>query len=331
MWVPGNQFEYSRKMKNINLPKGDRTPLNFRLLQPTFGERLKRPVRRIVYPWLNLLASKRLKTLFGTSQFSPNTWLWGQRGNDYATHRRRVNNIMPVIGKDLLIAGCGTGRDIESWLEWNPRSVVGIDYFDYSRAWGEIRSAAGAQRPSTSLCFIQGDLECLTEINSGSIDIVGSDAVFEHVRNLSAVLSEFYRVLRPGGLLYATFGPLWYCWGGDHVSGTDHPQQGYDHLLLSELEYESALNRMGQFMHSEDDARTWINNKLFSYLKPYEYVDKLEKAGFSRKYVGAIIEPRAVECLRTNPAIKARLICDYDLQTLVVTGMTIVYGKSFSQ
>ena len=44
------------------------------------------------------------------------------------------------------------------------------------------------------------------------------------------------------GFLYSTFGPLWYSWGGDHVSGVNDINNGYNHLLMNDREYKNYLS-----------------------------------------------------------------------------------------
>jgi len=52
----------------------------------------------------------------------------------------------------------------------------------------------------------------------------------------------------------------------------------------------------------------------------------LETAGFSKLYLGAVIEPRAIRCLREHPEIRQRLQGIEELD-LLITGMTVIYGK----
>jgi SAM-dependent methyltransferase len=210
----------------------------------------------------------------------------------------------------------------------HPRSVLAIDWFDYTRAWQKWRSQFQRTAPDVDVRFAQGDLEDLGDLPERSFDVFGSDAVFEHVRNLSRVLAQAFRVLRDGGLLYATFGPLWYAWGGDHISGSDRLDNGYNHLLLGPEDYRAYVSGAGDHSHSEHDGRTWIEHDLFSRLRPAEYLVRLHAAGLERLFVAAIVEPRAVECLKRNPAIARRLIPVYGLPSLVTTGITVVYAKS---
>jgi SAM-dependent methyltransferase len=312
------------------LPIEDRTPAGYALPQTTLAEwMVKRPVRRFVYPLYNRVVDRWLRNRYRSlSPFPVDRWLWGQRGNDFESHRRGINRLLSLRRRTVMIAGCGTGRDILSWLPYEPDRIIGVDYFRYDTAWHQLRKHAHDRYPSTRLDFQQGELTRLDTIADATVDVVGSDAVFEHIRDLPAVSRELWRVLRPGGLLYATFGPLWYCWGGDHVSGYDGIANGYNHLLFGEKDYAAYLSAAGPHEHSEHDGRTWIENDLFSRLRPAEYLSIIHTQGFERRYVAAIIDPRAVQCLSLNPDAGRTLRARHQEMDLIVTGMTIIYQKS---
>lgn len=310
------------------LPDGDRTPPDFALPVVSLGERLKRPLRRLLYPLYGCVVDAWIRRQgYAGLGLDSDFWLWGQRGNDYEALRRRVNRTVAIRGSRILIAGCGTGRDILSWLAYEPRLLMGMDYFNYERAWKALRDSARQRHPRTEVTFRQADLACMNNFPGESVDVVGSDAVLEHLRNLREVLREFHRILRPGGVLYATFGPLWYCWGGDHFSGHDNILTGYNHLLLESEAYEAYLREAGSHSHSEHDGRTWMENDLFSRLRPAEYLAALENAGFERREVGVIIEPRAVQYLRRSGAAGEKLLAQHGLLDLIITAMTIIYRK----
>jgi len=176
--------------------------------------------------------------------------------------------------------------------------------------------------------FMQVDLARMSDVPDASVDVVGSDAVFEHLRDLPGVLAEFRRVLRPGGGLYATFGPLWYGWGGDHVSGYDRLEAGFNHLVLGRDEWLQYVDAMGATGHSEHDGRTWIEHDLFSRLRPTEYLSHLSASGFSCSFVSAIIDPRAVQALQSSSALRDALLRDHPIRDLLVCGMTIIARRT---
>lgn len=308
------------------LPTGDRTPSGYIL--PVTGrlEIVKGLFRRFFYPVYNAFNHLFLAHHYASPDFQPDLWLWGQRGNDYERHRRRVAKFSPLNGRHVLVAGCGTARDVESWVQQNPQRIVGIDWFSYDSAWGHWKQRFNQIAPGVEVQFAQADLACMSEFSDASFDVVSSDAVFEHLKNLPEVLAEFHRILRPGGLLYATFGPLWFGWGGDHVSGYDSITSGYNHLILDQTAYRIYLNGVGKHTHSEHDGRTWIEHDLFSRLTPRQYLNYLNMAGFKRRFVSAMIDPKAAACLR-HRQFDMTALDRFDELDLLVCGMTIIYER----
>lgn len=307
------------------LPISEHTPEDFTLPRESAIERLiKAPIRRYLYPAYNFFIHQWLSRKYQDSTMRPDLWLWGNRGNDYARNRRRVNRILPLSGKNILIVGCGSGRDVASWLPYRPAYLVGVDYLNYGKAWSRFHQYAKDRYPATELDFFQADIADLSQFSNASFDLVGSDAVFEHVKDIPTALREIHRVLRPGGILYAGYGPLWYCWGGDHVSGFDTIAAGYNHLVLEPRAYKQYLDRGIKAVNSIGILAKY---DLFSYLHPNEYLSAFSAAGFEKLFFSLIIEPKAVRCLKENPYLKTRLLKESTEIDLIVDGMTVVYKK----
>lgn len=125
-----------------------------------------------------------------------------------------------------------------------------------------------------------------------AFDAAISVATFEHIQDLSAVLTEVHRVLRPGGWFYAFFGPIWSSCRGHHVRvqvgdrGIHHykpetnPLPDFCHLLLSRRELTEALKGrvdgdlvapVVEWLHDT----TWIN-RLFHH----EYLEIFSSSPF---------------------------------------------------
>lgn len=58
---------------------------------------------------------------------------------------------------------------------------------------------------------------CDTGFPESHFDLIMSFSAFEHIHNFSAALAELHRVLKPGGLLYTRFGPIWSAPYGHHL------------------------------------------------------------------------------------------------------------------
>ena len=98
-------------------------------------------------------------------------------------------------GLRILDAGCGTGA-LSAWLAAD-HTVLGIDQ---SHASLQALQGRGSHALTT-----QGDLARLP-LRSDSVDAVVSNVVIPHVADdaLAAVLAEWHRVIRPGGVLIFT-------------------------------------------------------------------------------------------------------------------------------
>lgn len=108
--------------------------------------------------------------------------------------------------------GCGTGRliaEVKSWGRW--RAIIGIDGSTAALGFCQKRGRAS---------FVQTDFEAGLPVDSEAVDLVTSLDVVEHIENDEELLAEFYRVLRPNGLVIITvpaYKKLWTYW--DDVLG----------------------------------------------------------------------------------------------------------------
>lgn len=105
--------------------------------------------------------------------------------------------------KSVLDAGCGTGRNIR-WFLKRGFAVYGID--GDPAAIARVRRTAAELAPAIPPAhFIVGDLSRLPWRDK-TMDAVISSAVLHFSRNedhFGEMLGELWRVLRPGGLLFA--------------------------------------------------------------------------------------------------------------------------------
>ncbi len=98
-----------------------------------------------------------------------------------------IDAVRPLAGKQVLDAGCGTGRYFDGLTG---REVTGIDYsFSMLEAAHERRTGAR---------LLQGSVTELP-VASESFDLVYSVRVIQHIRDQEAMVREMARVARPGG------------------------------------------------------------------------------------------------------------------------------------
>ena len=152
-------------------------------------------------------------------------------------------------GKDILEIGSDPELRVIQTLGRKAKSVFGIT------------NAKGHWKHNESGDFIVSDNVCAGNYDARampfedeSFDAILSIATFEHILGLDVSLDEMYRVLRPGGIVYSPFGPIWSCAVGHHIylnidedtffrfwKEDLNPIPNYYHLLYTEEELTDIL------------------------------------------------------------------------------------------
>lgn len=115
---------------------------------------------------------------------------------------RVLEHVSLPQGSRFLDAGSGSGWVARTVAATFPQSsIIGIDlnptYVDYARRLGQAEGL-------DNLTFVAGDLQVLP-FDDGSFDQVWSQFVLYFVPDPEAVLREFRRVTKPGGLVCVAF------------------------------------------------------------------------------------------------------------------------------
>jgi SAM-dependent methyltransferase len=200
-----------------------------------------------------------------------------ERGFPVEARRRWALTQVDVRNAVILVQGTGSGWDVLTWARFRPKRIIATDLFAFD-AWTEIARFC-AVKWNTVCEFHQAPLEDHRFLSDGSIDICVSDAVFEHCRNLGAVLAETRRLLKAGGRVYASYGPLWFCGGGDHFSSRGGLETLYNHLMLSPADYRNYVAAHRQQPEGFQDGYRYIELDLFSKLTTAAYLNEYRHAG----------------------------------------------------
>lgn len=116
--------------------------------------------------------------------------------------RRALNDLerlMPNLprGGDVLDVGCGFGHAFEELhRRFAPRRIVGLDADpDLDKRAGRAAAACGCD------VRLEAANASRMPLASGSMDLVLCHQTFHHLVDQTSAMSEFFRVLKPGGFL----------------------------------------------------------------------------------------------------------------------------------
>jgi len=118
-------------------------------------------------------------------------------GQELVKRRFRMTSaLVSLQGKTVLDFGCGNGAQTIEFCR-SGGDIIAVDLFDSSL---KVFASHLAERGVSSTLPVQYDGGALP-VGSGSMDIVMSYDVLEHVHDESLALTEMHRVLKPGGEL----------------------------------------------------------------------------------------------------------------------------------
>lgn len=172
-----------------------------------------------------------------------------------------------VNGKRLIELACGDGR-VAMHLANLGATVTGVDLSDHAMAPEAAERVQLLVRDAADL-----------GVAEGSVDAVYSFDAFEHFSDPAAILDEVYRVLKPGGILHASFGPLWFSPFGAHQWGRlDLP---YIHLLFDRTELDQFADAAGKMR-----LTTSCNEKPVAYFRSLfaRFDSKFQRLSYLEKF-----------------------------------------------
>jgi ubiquinone/menaquinone biosynthesis C-methylase UbiE len=165
-----------------------------------------------------------------------------------ALRRFRSLCLRSAAGKRVLEIGSDpNGRVLRQLSKWGVSKAVGVNPAE------EIWASSGTDHQVTEQATLRRADARSLPFDDASFDAIFSVATFEHILDLPKALAEMHRVLRPGGSLYANFGPIWSGCRGHHIRvqvgerefrhfrPESNPLPDYCHLLMTRRELREAL------------------------------------------------------------------------------------------
>jgi SAM-dependent methyltransferase len=146
--------------------------------------------------------------------------------------RELVAELPPIEGKRVLEIGCGFGGMLVALADAGA-DATGVDVDQRRAGYAAARGLDAYVADAEHLPF-----------NGETFDLVVSDSVMEHIPDVPKALQEAHRVLRVGGIFYASWGNSWLTYNGPHlVKALGIP---WIHLLFSDRTIVEALEAQKQ-------------------------------------------------------------------------------------
>ncbi len=174
-----------------------------------------------------------------------------ERGKDFFVG---FTDDVNLHGKTVLEIGCKYGGMQASLLEAGVNRSYGLDLDHGALVYGQAKLAS-----SERIDLVLGNAENIP-LQAESIDMVVSDATFEHIHAIDLTLHEIARVLRPGGWLFAKFSPTWLTYNGPHlIKCIPIP---WAHLVFSE---QTLLNVLHYYEQRDVFPASYIREKIIDF------------------------------------------------------------------
>ena len=260
---------------------------------------MKRLVYVIIRPLLSLKYSRYLSPQ--TIQAYQPRFILGARGLPLESRRSWGSKYLKKVREAVvLVQGTGTGWDVISWAKLRPRQIIATDMFPFEDSWEEITRYC-YDHFQVTVDFRVSAIEDVSFLDSNRVDLIASDAVYEHCRDLPGVMRESFRILKPGGCIYASYGPLYFCAGGDHFSGRGGLEHSFNHLLLDPEAYQRYLEAYQEEIEDFQGGARYLELNLFSYLTTRQYLDIYQRAHFVVKELILEISQDALQFKKMHP------------------------------
>ena len=167
---------------------------------------------------------------------------------------------VPLYGKRILDAGCGTGRYLELLREFKPSMLVGIDFSP------SMLRVAKTKFDDSALSLIGARIDCIPFADA-AFDFVLNTLALDHLRDLHGGVCELGRVLQPNGtMIVSLFHPNAKKLGWQRTFRT---QPGRKHLYAADYFGHERARYSAEFQFSGLDVEEVIEPVIDESLKPF--------------------------------------------------------------
>ena len=303
-----------------------RVPGEFRLVA---NEPFRRRIARfLATPALAVQQSRLARLLACPLSFEADALCLDERFGDDASAVAMFRVMTGKRPERVLVPGCYLGgEDVQFWLRRGVKRLDGVDLNSLAARWSvivpELRREFGSE-----VHFQQAPLEKLP-FPGECFDVIATVGVLEHVQNLCAMAAETARVLKRGGVAWHRFGPLYFSFGADHCIDAYGQDCGYDHLLLSEEDYQARIGDQAFYDKQPDpNLPFWARHNQFSFAYAREYLQWFRRYFRVRHVVAKISEP-GLEFRRSFPEKWNRLLrAGIAEEDLLIKGLSVVLEKT---
>lgn len=213
---------------------------------------LKKTIEDVVVPGVKDLTEEQMKqTVEAYSQNAANysrMWVWNPQYREDLNSQVRKFHRYVEYGSRVLVPGGGVGRDVEMLVDEGYECTA----VDISPEVLEEAKSRGVKAK-----YLVHDIRKPLPFDDSSFDAVYCDSVLEHIpkKEVAIVLNEFYRVLVPGGIIYAGMkrgeGEVYY----RYDVGNEKNRRFY--ITYSDAEFHELMARSGYVL-----LERWVEDHM---------------------------------------------------------------------
>lgn len=256
--------------------------------------------------------------------------------NDLADHRNDIDRMLEAFSaagcawsSDAVVLDMGGGAGMHSaFLAADVGKIICSDFIDQNARFGGefikllhekfVRNGYGF--PIDRIEFHTVDATRMPYCDA-LFDVVVSFNAFEHIPSPRHALLEALRVVKPGGLVYISFDPLWTSDSGSHFQ--HRVTEPWRHLLDDDDAFADAIVEAGGTAEEAAEYRSAMNRKrLAEYREVFDSVRDRTEYLVEYEWTGCVLPTHP-----DHPNYKRCRKAGYSEEELMTRGMTKLIRK----